>query len=106
MGCQTKVALGANLTFTIPTHDPDTGNLTDADALPIYRVYEDENPIPILPPGTMSLFDAVNTTGFYSEQIACTKGNGFEVNKTYSIYIQATVDADTGGISYGFTVTP
>ena len=57
MGCQSQVILGANLTFTITTHDPDTGELTDADAAPSYRVYEDETAVPILT-GTMALLDA------------------------------------------------
>ena len=103
MGCQTEVTLGENLTFTITTHDPDTGVLTDADAAPSYRVYEDETAVAILT-GNMATLDAVNTTGFYSELIACTAANGFEVDKSYNIYIEATVDADTGGISYGFVV--
>jgi hypothetical protein len=101
MGCQSVVDIGDNLTFSICTHDPDTGVLTDADAAPIYRVYEDETAVPILT-GTMALLDAVNTTGFYSELIACTVANGFEDGKSYTIYISATVDGDTGGICYGF----
>ena len=105
MGCQTQVTLGSNLTFTITTHDPDTGVLTDADSAPAYRVYEDETATAILT-GTMTELDDANTTGFYSEQIACTTANGFEVDKSYNIYIAATVDAATGGISYGFGVQP
>jgi hypothetical protein len=103
MGCQSSVVLGRNLTFTITTHDPDTGVLTDADGAPSYRVYEDETAVAILT-GSMAILDNANTTGFYSEQIACTTGNGFELNKSYTVYIEATVDSDTGGISYGFTV--
>lgn len=102
MGCQTTVILGDNLTFTVTTHDPDTGVLTDADSPPTYRVYEDETAAAILT-GTMAKLNDANTTGFYSEQIACTAGNSFEINKSYNIYIEATVDSDTGGISYGFT---
>ena len=52
--------------------------------------------------GGNSEFDDANTTGFYVKTIACTSGNGFENGKSYSIYISATVDGDTGGISYGF----
>jgi len=100
MGCQSQVRLGNNLTFTITTHDPDTGVLTDADAPPDYRVYEDETAVAILT-GSMATLDAANTDGFYSELIPCTIGNGFEVGKSYNIYIEATVDGDTGGISYG-----
>ena len=49
----------------------------------------------------MAKLDDANTTGFYSELIACTAGNGFEDGKTYTIYIEATVDSDKGGICYG-----
>jgi hypothetical protein len=101
MGCQSEVFIGDNLTFTITCHDPDTGVLTDADAPPSYRVYEDETGAAILN-GNMAILDNANTTGFYSELINCTVGNGFEHGRSYNIYIEATVDGDTGGISYGF----
>lgn len=101
MGCQAEVTLGDNLTFSVCTHDPDTGVLTDADAAPTYRVYEDETGTAILT-GSMAKLDDAGTTGFYSEQLACTAANGFENDKSYTIYIQATVDSDTGGICYGF----
>lgn len=102
MGCQASVVIGNNLTFSVCTHEPDTGVLTDADAAPDYRVYEDETAVAILT-GSMASLDGVNTTGFYTEQIACSVANGFENGKSYTIYIEATVDGDTGGISYGFT---
>ena len=104
MGCQSSVTLEDNLTFSITCHDPDTGILTDADAAPAYRIYEDETAVPILD-GDMAKLDDANTTGFYTELIACTTANGFEVGKTYTIYITATVDSDTGGICYSFTVS-
>ena len=103
MGCPSKVELANNLVFSITTHDPDTGILTDADANPIYWIYEDETAIAILT-GTMAKLDDANTTGFYTELIACTAANGFEVGKTYTIYIEATVDSDKGGICFGFNV--
>ena len=102
MGCPGDVILGNNLVFSVCTHDPDTGVLTDADAVPTYRVYEDETGTAILT-GSMAKLDDANTTGFYTEQIACTAANGFEDGKSYTVYISATVDGDTGGISYGFT---
>lgn len=104
MGCPTEVYIGDNLVFSICTHDPDTGVLTDADAAPSYRVYEDETGVAILT-GTMAKLDDAGTTGFYTEQIACTAANGFEDRRSYTIYVQATVDTDTGGISYGFRAT-
>jgi hypothetical protein len=105
MGCQTSVDLDRNLTFSITTHDPETGILTDTASPPIYRVYEDEDASPLLI-GTMAKLDDANTTGFYVEQIACTAANGFEVGKSYTVYIEATVVGNTGGIAYAFTVTP
>jgi hypothetical protein len=103
MGCQSDILLGQNLTFSVCTHDPSTGILTDADAVPAYRVYEDETATALLT-GVMAKLDDAETTGFYSEQIACTTANGFEANKTYTIYITAAVGGDNGGISYNFRV--
>jgi len=102
MGCPSFVIIGKNLTFSITTHDPDTGVLTDADSAPTYRIYEDETATAILN-GSMAILDTSNTTGFYTELIACTVANGFEFGKSYTIYIEATVDSDKGGISYAFT---
>lgn len=101
MGCPTEVKIGDNLVFSVTTHDPDTGVVTDAGAAPDYRVYEDVTGTAILS-GTMSKLDDANTTGFYTALLACTAANGFENGKTYTIYIEATVDSDKGAISYGF----
>jgi len=101
MGCPSEAIVGDNLVFSITTHDPDTGVLTDAESAPTYRVYEDETATAILS-GSMAKLDDDNTTGFYTELIACTAANGFESGKTYTVYIEATVDGDKGGISYSF----
>ena len=55
MGCPAEVYIGDNLTFSICTHDPDTGVLTDASST-LYYVYEDEN-------GTDILTGALGETG-------------------------------------------
>ena len=101
MGSQTRVIIGNSLTFSICTHDPDTGELTDTDFAPIYRLYEDEIALPILA-GAMAKLDDAGTTGFYTERIACIAANGFENRKSYTVYIQATVDGRTGGIVFSF----
>jgi len=109
MGCPTEVELGETLTFSCCTHDPDTGILTDADAVPVYWVYEDETgtsinaTTPLSDP--MAKLDDAHTTGFYTETITCSAANGYETGKTYTIYIEATVDSDRGGICYGFKCT-
>lgn len=83
------------LTFYANTTRVDTGNATDADGAPAYRVYEDETGTPLLT-GTMALLDGGNTAGFYSEQITLSAANGFEKGKCYSIYIAATVNSIAG----------
>ena len=103
MGCQSAVRLGENLPFSFYAHDPDTGEVTDPDSDPTYRIYEEGNPVAILT-GTVPLFDAVNTTGLCLKVIACIAANGFETGKGYTIAVEAIVDGDTGGISFGFRV--
>jgi hypothetical protein len=107
MGCPSEVKLGGNLTFSICCHDPDTGVRTDADALPAYDVHEDDTDAS-MGSGTMLKYtDALGAAalGFYRETLACTAANGYQVDSTYTILIGATVDADPGGITYGFKVT-
>lgn len=87
------------LTFVCNTHDPETGEATDADSVPTYRIYEDETATPILT-GSMALLDSVNTAGFYSERIQMTAANGFEAGKSYNIYISATVSSTEGTMSH------
>ena len=103
MGCPSQVLLNDNAVISVTTHDPGTAALTDAAANPSYRVYEDLTAAPILT-GTMPKLDDVNTTGFYAVLLACTVANGFELGKNYTVYIEATVNGTTGGISYGFNI--
>ena len=105
MGCPTKVKLEDSIIFSICCHDPDTGVLTDADDFPVFRVYEDETETPISG-GSMEKLDDANTTGFYIGELTCSGRNGYNVGKSYNIYIEATVDGSTGGMCYGFTVKP
>lgn len=91
------------LTFPANTHRFDTGAGTDADAVPDYRVYEDETSTPILT-GSMALLDSANTAGFYTERITLSAANGFEKGKCYTIYIAATVNAITATMSHTFQI--
>ena len=101
MACPKEVTVGDNIVFSVVTHDPDTGVLTDADSVPTYQVYKDETE-EIVGYGSMAKLDDANTTGFYTESLVCDQTNQIENGKTYTIVIEATVDADTGSISYGF----
>ena len=100
MGCPSEVDIGSNLVFSICTHSADYGTLEDADAAPTYRVFEDETGTPILT-GTMAKPE-VASTGFYTATLVCTTGNGFEDQKTYTIYVRAVVDGNAGGIAFAF----
>ena len=96
-------AIDDYLTFPCNTHAFASGAATDADAVPTYRVYEDETGTAILN-GSMAKLDDTNTTGFYSEQIQLTAANGFEAGKTYTVYISATVSTVVGTMSHTFQV--
>jgi hypothetical protein len=95
-------AIDELLTFPANTH-ATTGAATDADSVPSYRVYEDETGTAILN-GSMAKLDDANTTGFYSEQLTLSSANGFEVGKSYTIYISAVVGGTTGTTSHNFQV--
>src|SRR3972149_9739969 len=93
--------IGDTLTFHRQTQNRSTGVAVDADAVPPYRVYEDETTTPILT-GSMALLDAANTDGWYSEQITLSTANGFEKGKSYGIRIADTVAGVAGAVGYNF----
>ena len=103
MGCPSSCEIGDNLVFSICTHDTDTGELTDAASVPTYRIYNEAG-TEILT-GTMAKLDDDDTTGFYIKLIAVTAANGFESGKSYTVYIEATVDGVKGGITFAFKAT-
>ena len=103
MGCPSSVSLGDTLVFSVCTHDPDTGVLTDADSVPTYRIYSGETATAIVT-GNMAKLDDANTTGFYTEAVVCSAANGFASGRTFTVYIEATVDSDEGGIAFAFVV--
>lgn len=102
MGCPTIGEIGKDITFSICTHDPDTGVLTDADGAVPYRVYEEDGDTPVAT-GNMDLFDSDDTDGFYLKKLNLDSVT-YEDGKTYNIFIKATVGGDTGGIVYTFSV--
>lgn len=87
--------LEQSIVFYANTHDFTTSGApaTDSASPPTYRVYENETTSPILD-SSMALLDSGNTAGYYSETLALTVASGFELGKSYSIYMSAT----TGGV--------
>lgn len=102
MGCPETCNLNKNLTFSVCTHAPDTGLLTDASSV-TYRVYNEAGAT--LLSGSMLKLDDANTTGCYATTIAVSTANGFENDKNYTIYIEATVAGIKGGITFQFKAT-
>jgi hypothetical protein len=98
MGCPAIVNLGDNLVFSIAVHDPETGSLTNADALPQFRIYQDE--LTLVLTGAM----IERGKGFYYKLVSCTEANGFTLGKAYTVEIDAEVGGNRGGISYAFSV--
>ena len=78
------------ITFYCNTHVAATGAGADADAVPTWRIYEDETGAAIAN-GNMALLDAANTVGFYSERVQLLAATGFEKGRQYSVYIAVTV---------------
>jgi hypothetical protein len=52
----------------------------------------------------MSLLNGANTVGFYSERLQLTSALGFEADKVYTVYIEASVQGTQGTISHVFQI--
>lgn len=94
-------------TIYLNTHSPSTAAEADADALPTYRIYEENTDTPILT-GTMAKLDDANTLGQYVARIALTTGNGFEEGKEYGARMRAVVETIPMNKTevFGIAVTP
>ncbi len=86
------------IVLDLPTHDPLTGNVADADALPTVEVFEDENDSPIYLPGVAKRVDKV---GDYRVSIIASLAYGFEVGRSYNVIGVATVNGITRKIRVG-----
>lgn len=95
--------VGDLLTFCANTHAASTGAATNADAAPVFRVFEDEGSAS-LASGSMAALASANTTGFYSEQLTLSSATGYEKGKSYSIYISAAVSSVTGTMHHNFQI--
>lgn len=92
--------------FTFNTQRFDTGAATDADSLPTYRVYEENNDT-VLSTGDAAKRDDANTTGYYYVRAQCTAAAGYEVGKTYEVRVAATVNSVAGaGVVGRFSIMP
>jgi len=70
-----------------------TGAAADADSVPTWRMYEDNTATPV----TTGSFTTLNSqTGFYIAAITLAAAIGYEKGKSYSLRVQATVNAVIG----------
>lgn len=81
-----------DITLTFTTHNPNTGEVSDADSTPTSVVYEDDTDTEILSP---TVTKRTGATGVYRLTFSATTANGFEVSKSYSIVVTAIVDGVT-----------
>lgn len=89
------VPIDAVVTFDVVTHDPDTGNVRDADSVPVYDVFEDVTDTPIL--SAQNTTKRTSKTGDYRGNFTCSAANGFDVDKSYNVVASATVTGTVSG---------
>ena len=82
------VILGRTVTLDFTTHNPLSGQVSDADALPTSEVFENATDTPILIPAVTK---RVGATGNYRLTFIASTANGFEVDKSYNVIVTATV---------------
>lgn len=83
------IPLGEIRHFDVQTSDPETGAAMDATAID-YDVFEEDTDTAILSSETLTKRGAF--TGQYRGSINCSTGNGFEIGKWYSVYVDGTVN--------------
>lgn len=87
MGSTRKIEDTIILDFT--THNPSTGAVQDADAIPTYEVFEDTTDAALL---SLNSVKRAGKTGNYRASVDATTINGFEVGKSYNVIVSATVN--------------
>lgn len=119
------VKLGTTRTFDAITSGA-TGAAVDADSLPSFKVFENDNDTPLVLSGS-AIAKRTGETGQYKITLPVTEANGFEEGKDYNVVLIATIGgvsgikgivarfqcgpieadvATVGGLPVGATVTP
>ena len=81
--------IGDAITKDFTTHDPITGQVSNADFLPTCEVYEDTANVPMLTP---LVTQRVGHVGNYWVFFVASLANGFEVGSSYNVIVLATVN--------------
>ncbi len=83
--------LGDAITLDFTTHNPLTGQVSNADALPTSQVFEDNTDAPILTPVVINR----GLVGDYRLTFVASAANGFELSRSYNVVTQAVVNGIT-----------
>lgn len=86
------VILEQIVTLDFTTHDPLSGQVSDADVLPNCEVFENTTDTPILTP---TVTKRTAKTGDYRVTFTASTTNGFEIGKSYNVISEATVNSIT-----------
>lgn len=84
-----RIPIDEVVTFDVVTHNPFTGDVSDADAAPTFAVYEDTTDTDVGVGGNMT--KRTSLTGNYRGSFTASAANGFEAGKWYSVIVSATV---------------
>ena len=80
--------LDESITLDFTTSNPITGQVQDADIIPTAQVFENTIDVPILTPAVVK---RATLTGDYRLTFLTSAANGFEVDKSYNVIVEATV---------------
>ena len=96
--------IGEVMIFTALTKDDANPNeIVDADAVPIYLIYENETATRVAY-GSMAKLNDANTVGWYSEAVTLSAANGYEAGKSYNVYITYATNSVVQGLQHNFQI--
>jgi len=96
------ITLGMIITRDFTTHNPNTGDVQDADFLPTCEVFANAVDIPIILPIVVKRAGFI---GIYRVTFTVNSVNGFMLNGSYNVDVEATVNAITARANiYSFMV--
>jgi len=90
--------LGSNITFDFTTHNPATGNVSDADVLPTCEIFQDITDTSLI---VLTVVKRTAKTGDYRVTIPATAANGFAVGNSYNVIATAIVNGVTAKARIG-----
>ncbi len=84
--------LNENITLDFTTHNPLTGDVSDADSIPTCELFEEDSDTPILTPAVTK---RSGKTGDYRVTFILSDANGFEASKAYNAIATVVVGGKT-----------